>query len=341
MNRKNTLMTVLKTVMIPFAVFLIFECIDRGSVGLHLINTSADVATLLRNLVTSFGFALALNTNLSCGRMDLSLGAQMYLGVIFGGLLAIRLGLGGIGMIVFALLIGAAAGFVSGFLFTTLRILPMILGLAMTLVYECMSYSVNHQQGVVIFGQPGFSILSNIPFIVAVLIVLILITMYIFQYSLFGYRRRAIQGSQKLASDAGINIFANCIFCYMIAGALAALSGVFDAAFMGSLAPVLGMSSNTTVFANMFPMVLGAWIGSFSNNQSLGIFMGALSVRFLILGIARLGLGSSVQNLIVYSLFLVFVVVNTNRDKPAYLKAKRERIAQARKMREEINARSR
>lgn len=333
MKKENLFIVSLKTVVIPLIVYAIFEYIDYSRTGLHLINTSADVATLLRNLVTTYCFAMALNANLSCGRMDLSLGSQMYLGVILGGLISFNFGGGGIGMLFLSGIIGAVAGLIVGLLFVSLRILPMILGLAMTLVYECISYSVNSQQGVVLFGKPGVEILSNIPFILLVLGLLFLFTIYIFQYSEFGYKRRAIQGSQKLANEAGINIYTNCIGCYAIAGCIAAISGVFNAAYQGSLAPVLGMSSNTQVFASMFPMTLGAWIGSFCGNQSLGVFVGSLAVRLMIQGLARLGLGSTTQNLIVYSLFLIFVVINTNKRYPSYLKAKKKRIALAQKTR--------
>ena len=48
------------------------------------------------------------------------------------------------------------------------------------------------------------------------------------QLSVFGYKRRAIRGNQKLAVDSGINIYINCLICYAMAGALVAVSGVFD-----------------------------------------------------------------------------------------------------------------
>ena len=329
MVNNKKLLSILQTVSIPIAIYVIFEIIDRSVSGLGVINTMADVNTLLRNLITAYAFAIALDTNLSCGRMDLSLGAQMYVGVIFGGLAALSLGLGGIGVLVMAMVFGGICGIVIGLLFVHMRILPMILGLAMTLIFECLCYEVNDQQGVTLFGRPGVSILSNMWFIILVAAVLVLVTTYLFQFSKFGYRRRAIQGNQKLAADAGINIYKNCIGCYIIAGALAACAGVFDAAFKGRLSPVMGMTSNNTVFSNMFPMVLGAYIGSFCRNQSLGVLMGALSVRIMIIGLSRLGLGSSTQNLIVYSLFLIFVVINTNKDKISYYRAKKARIAQA------------
>ena len=94
-----------------------------------------------------------------------------------------------------------AGGFV-GFLFINMRILPMVLGLGISLVYECISFSMYNQQGLNLFGKPGVSILSNWGFIIVVTLLVMLVMTYLFQYSGFGYNRRAIQGNQKLAHDA-------------------------------------------------------------------------------------------------------------------------------------------
>lgn len=122
---------------------------------------------------------------------------------------------------------------------------------------------------------------------------------YLFQYSGFGYNRRAIQGNQKLAHDAGINIYKNAFLCYVAAGALVAIAGVFDTAYKSSLVPVLGMNSNSTVFANMFPMAVGVWLAK-KSNPVVGILAGSLSVQFLILGLAKftaIGVSDYMQNL--------------------------------------------
>ena len=66
-----------------------------------------------------------------------------------------------------------------------------------------------NQQGLNLFGKPGVSILSNWGFIIVVTLLVMLVMTYLFQYSGFGYNRRAIQGNQKLAHDAGINIYKN------------------------------------------------------------------------------------------------------------------------------------
>ncbi len=328
---KDLLIRIAKAVAVPLIVWAIMQVIDMAFAGMGVINNAADVKTLFRNLISSLAFALAIGANLNCGRMDLSLGAQMYAGVIFGGNIALMFNLGGIGVLLLSMVVGGICGLVIGFVFIKLRILPMVLGLGMTLVFECICFAINNQQGVILFGKPGVDILSNITFVIIVSAGIVLAAYYMFQLSSFGFKYRAIQGSQKLAADAGINIYSNCVLCYVIAGVLVACAGVFTTIYQGNLTPVLGMSSNGKVFTNMFPMVLGTWIGLLCHNRELGILMGSVTVNIIILGLTKLGLSSSVQNVVVYALFLIFVVYNTNSSKIAYYKARKARLAVAEK----------
>lgn len=338
---KDLLIRIAKAAAVPLIAWAIMQAIDMAFAGMGVINNAADVKTLFRNLISSLAFALAIGANLNCGRMDLSLGAQMYAGVIFGGNLALMFHLGGIGVLLLSMVVGGICGVVIGFVFIKLRILPMVLGLGMTLVFECVCFAINNQQGVILFGKPGVEILSNITFVIIVSAAIVLAAYYLFQLSSFGFKYRAIQGSQKLAADAGINIYSNCVLCYVIAGVLVACAGVFTTIYQGNLTPVLGMTSNGKVFTNMFPMVLGTWIGLLCHNRELGILMGSVTVNIIILGLTKLGLSSSVQNVVVYALFLIFVIYNTNSSKIAYYKARKARLAVAeKKLAEKMSAAS-
>lgn len=327
---------VIQLISLPLIVFVVMNVLDLSIAGTRTVSTITDLKTLLRTGLTCYCFALALNCNLLSGRMDLSAGAQMYMGCVFGGNLALQLHLGGVGILVLSMAVGALCGLLVGLLFVNLRILPMVLGIGMTLIFECFSFGAYNQQGLMIYGKSGVSILSNVTFILAVAAALLLIMTFLFQYSSFGYKRRAIQGDQKLASDAGINIFVNCVICYTLAGALVACAGVFDTAYKGSLTPVLGMSSNGSVFSNMFLLFLGVFIGAYVGNPILGVLSGAVSVRLLILGLSKLSLEGSVQNIIVYSLFLIFMIYRMNVDKFSYAKKKRERIRLAQQTRQAV-----
>lgn len=320
------------TIAVPAAVWLIMELLNLAFCGVHTLNSVIDYTTLMRNLVTSFCFALGLNCNLPVGRMDTSTGSQMFLACIVGGNLALSLNLGGVGVLIFSMVVGMLAGGFVGVLFVNLRILPMVLGLGITLVFECISFSMNNQQGLNLFGKQGVSILSNWGFIVVVMLLIMLVMTFLFQYSSFGYNRRAIQGNQKLANDAGINIYINAVLCYVAAGALVSIAGVFDTAYKSNLVPVLGMNSNSTVFSNMFPMAVGVWLAK-KSNPVIGIVAGSLSVQFLILGLSKftmIGVSDYLQTCIRYSIWLLFMIYRMNEDKIARIKERRARVALAR-----------
>ena len=163
---KDLLIRIAKAAAVPLIAWAIMQVIDMAFAGMGVINNAADVKTLFRNLISSLAFALAIGANLNCGRMDLSLGAQMYAGVIFGGNIALMFHLGGIGVLLLSMVVGGICGLVIGFVFIKLRILPMVLGLGMTLVFECVCFAINNQQGVILFGKPGVDILSNITFVI-------------------------------------------------------------------------------------------------------------------------------------------------------------------------------
>lgn len=335
-RKKHVLMiNMLFTIAVPAVVWLVMEILNTSITKTHTMNSAVDWTTLMRNLVSSFCFALGLNCNMALGRMDTSTGSQMYLACIIGGNIALSLNLGGVGVLLFSILFGMIAGSVAGFLFINLRILPMVLGLGLSLIYESFSFSMYNQQGLNLFGKPGVGILSNRIFIIAITVLVMLIMAYLFQYSTFGFNRRAIQGNQKLANDSGINIYLNALLCYVAAGALVSIAGVFDTAYKSNLVPVLGMSSNSTVFANMFPMAVGLWLGK-KTNPVIGILAGSFSVQFLVLGLSKftnIGLSDYWQTCIKYSVWLLFMIYRMNENKFQFMRDKRARIALAKQTR--------
>lgn len=334
-KKHNMLVNIGFTFLVPVVVWCVMELLNISLASTHTMSSAVDWTTLLRNLISSFCFALGLNCNMALGRMDTSTGSQMYLACIVGGNIALTLGLGGIGVLTFSILFGMLAGALAGFLFINLRILPMVLGLGLSLVYESISFSMYDQQGLNLFGKPGVSILSNRIFILVVIALIMTVMTYLFQYSKFGYNRRAIQGNQKLANDSGINIYLNAFLCYIAAGALVSVAGVFDTAYKSSLVPVLGMSSNSTVFANMFPMAVGLWLGK-KTNPVIGILSGSLSVQFLVLGLSKfttIGMSDYWQTCIKYTIWLLFMVYRMNEDKIQLMRDKRTRVALAKKVR--------
>ena len=320
----------------PIAVAILMNLIDIVFAGVWTISTTADLKAFFRLIVMTLCYALALNSNFALGRMDMSAGSQMYVGCIIGGNIALSMGLGGIGVLVFSTLVGGAAGLIVGFLFIKLRILQMILGLGMALIYECLSFAANNQQGLMLFGEEGMNILSQTWFITLCLILVIFVITFLFQNSLFGYRRRAISGNQRLAGEFGINIYRNCVGCYLLGGCLAAFAGVFQVAYNGSLVPALSLSTKATVFNYMFPMMVGIWLGEVCGNNAFGMLCGAVAVALVKYGLAKFSWDTDVQSLIVAILWLLFMIYRFNWWKVDYFRRRKARKAEAAAYKKEV-----
>ena len=123
--------------------------------------------------------------------------------------------------------------------------------------------------------------------------------------------------------------------CYTIAGGLVSFSGVFDAAFKGSMDAELGFSSNSTVMTNCFPMFFGKFIARWSS-EAVGILVATMTVRMFQTGLSVMQFSGTAQQVFTGFAFLLFLLVRANENTFARRKARKARIAQAKKRRLEL-----
>ncbi len=331
---KNTLKNIIISACFPIVIFIIMELlvITKGN---HIISSVLDVQNIIRRTAISSLIAYALSFNLTCGRMDLSLGAQRLVGVIVGGNIALSLGLSGVGLLVFALVFGLLFGFLTGVLFVVTRVPAMVLGIGLGLIYECVAFFTSDGKGFNIFGVDGNDILINMWFTVSVLILCAGIVMFLLGYTRYGYHLRAIQGSQKIAKSSGIKVFRNAILSYTFAGGAVSTSGMLDAAMSNGMKVSTGFMSNGTVLANMFPMFLGMYISRWSN-QAIGILIASLTLNIFSLGLSKLQLNDAQTNVITMLLFLALLIYLANENIFKVKRAERARIALAHEKRAKL-----
>lgn len=321
---------VLITAAFPFVMFVIMEILCLAIQKHHLISSLIDVKTLVRNSGIAAIVAFALSFNLNCGRFDLSLGAQRLAGTILGGIVAISLGLSGIWILIFSLIFGMIFGFITGIVFITLRVPPMVLGIGIGLVWECVPYVASQGKGLNLFGTSGIAILSETYFIILLMIIIAVFVTIIMNTTSFGYEMKAIQGSQLIARNSGINIFRHTVICYTLAGCLVCIAGTVDTGFTTQLSATLGLASNGAVTAHMFPMILGGFIGLWSND-AIGIIVAAITVRIFSFGLTSLELSEANASFLNMVLFVGFLVFLANKNYFKIRKAELARIALAKK----------
>ena len=339
MKQKNKVLEIVKSVAIalalPAAMFVIMELLVYSFQGSHVISTSLDVKNLIRGAGISAAIAFALSMNLTSGRMDLSLGSQRVAGTIVGGVIAARLGLGGPWVLICAIICGLAFGAGVGILYVTLRIPPMVLGIGMACIYECIGFAVTEGVGLRLVGTKGVEQLSDVNFTIVVITVIVVVMLVLMTYTKFSYKFRAVRGSQAIARNAGINVFVNVAVCYTVAGALVAVSGVLDAAFAGAMPASMGLTSNGSVMSNMFAMMIGCSFLSKYINQSIGIVSAAVALRIFSMGLTCFNVSDAVSGCINMALFIAFLIYQANNYRIDQAKADRKRIAKARAMKQQ------
>lgn len=333
MKNHSKLKDVLFTLAFPTVTFILMELLCLLLKDKHILASMLDVKTIVRNTGIAALTAYALSFNLSEGRFDLSLGAQRLAGTIIGGLLAQALGLSGVWLVIFAMAFGFIFGLLTGIAFIVFRVPPMVLGVGMALIWEVIPYVVSGGRGLDLFGISGMGILTESWFQILVVVIMAVFVYILMNFTTLGYETKAVQGSQLIARNSGINIFKHAVLCYALAGALVCIAGALDVAFSTQMAASLGNTSNGVITANMFAMILGGYIGE-KSDFSVGILVAAFTLQIFKYGLSLMELSeanNSVVNMLIFTAFLIF---QANRYVYALRKAQRARIelAQNRKL---------
>ena len=336
MLKSRKVKDVLFTVAFPVAIFILMELLCLALKGRHLVGSLLDIKTLVRNTGISAILAFALSFNLSCGRFDLSLGAQRLAGTIVGGVIAMDLGLTGLWFLLFSVVFGLLFGFLTGMLFVITRVPPMVLGVGLGLVWECVPYVYSEGKGLNLFGYAGTEILTSTPFTIIIMVAVGFFVTVIMNKTKFGCEMKAIQGSQFIARNSGINIFRHAVLCYTFAGALVCIGGIIDAAYQTQMSATLGLTSNSAVSSNMFAMMLGGYIGE-KSNQATGVIVASFTLSIFFYGLTLMELSEANTSVVNQTVFVLFLVFLANRYFLKKRSAEKARIAQALERKKELS----
>jgi len=184
-------------------------------------------------------------------------------------------------------------------------------------------------------AEIGNEILNNTYFTIVCMVVIAVFCAIIMNSTIFGYELKAIQGNQLVARNSGINVFRNAVICYTLAGGLVCIGGMFDAAYTTQMTANLGLSSNGAVTTNMFPMMLGAFIGALSND-AVGTITASLTIQIFMYGLTQLEFSTPNQNAISQTVFVLFLIYLANKDLFKLRKREKARIQEAKARRAEL-----
>ena len=327
---------VIGTLAIPVIVAVILEAICLAN-GQNMITNLKSFNNFVVYTAIVMITTMALSINLNSGRFDFSLGSMAALSAVIGAKISYAFLHGGSGsaylMLVITIAAGALLGLVSGLVYVSLRIPPIITSLGVTLIFDGVLYTITGGKYVMTEVQNA----SMSGFVgtwvnAAVLIVLIAaFVIFLFDHTRFGYNYSALRSGQKVAVNTGIREVPNAIGCYVVCGALMGVVGFLNAARNTNInGGQLNFGSIAIMFTAFLPMFIGSYIGRFSNDK-LGYLLAAVCMSLLnsTFAVFSNSITASAQSIINAVLLVVFLIYLNNEDLLTRLFVTRERHAGA------------
>lgn len=310
---KISLKNVIIVLAAPSLIYLVFLVLC-GIQNIEFLKDSGNFMTFVVNVFTMACIAWGISFNLPSGRFDFSIGSVILLSTILGTNTALQLHFGAIGLAISCMSFGALLGAISGFMYVLFRLPAMITSLGVALTYESISFVFNNSQGASIMGNMDLMIFIQQPYIYILAAVILIFLYVVVNYTKFGYNSRALAGGQQIAVDIGINEKFNAILSYAICGMIVAIAGLLKISRLGTLQPVLGLSTISSMFAGFLPLfisdVLEKWC-----ERIIGIFIGAIISGLISSGLVALNLDISMQNIINAFILLVLLSFTINKHK--------------------------
>lgn len=226
------------------------------------------------------------------GGMDLSVGSQIAMGGLLGGLMMVNLGIPVPVAVILMLLFGVAVGALIGVLTVKLKIMAMIVTLAVMTSLDGLSQIITNGYPVYGFSESFAKIgqgyvFGVIPIPVVVFFLVILAAWFVLERTYFGRYIYALGSNAEAAHLAGVNVGKMRIAISAICGFFTAVACILMTARANSAQPT---AASNYAFDTMTAVVLGG-VSIMGGRGRVGgavagvIFIGVLDNALVLMGI--------------------------------------------------------
>ncbi|ODT30365.1 MAG: ABC transporter permease [Kaistia sp. SCN 65-12] len=281
---------------------------------------SAFSMTLILQQVAIVGIVGAAQTLviLTAG-IDLSVGAIMVLSSVVMGQFTFRYGLPAPVSILCGFAVGAACGWLNGFLVARMKLPPFIvtLGTWQIILAANFLYSANETiraqeieaqaPSLQFFGQSIRMGGAVFTYGVIAMVLLVVVLWYVLNHTAWGRHVYAVGDDPDAAELSGVNVSRMLISVYVLAGLICALAGWALIGRIGSVSPTSGQFAN---IESITAVVIGG-VSLFGGRGSiLGMLFGALIVGVFSLALRLIGTDPQWTYLLIGTLIIVAVAVD-------------------------------
>ena len=299
--------------LLPFltlTVLFILLCI----LSPHFL-TSTNLSSVVRQTAVINIMALGMTLVIISGGIDLSVGAILAMGGLFGTM-AMKAGQPIPVAILVGITMGCVCGFINGLLTTKLKINPFIVTLGTMGIIRGLTLLISN--GLPVHEiPPAFSFLGEgtllgVPFVLWLLIVCAIAVHVVLEHTRLGRYAFAIGSNPDAAFYAGIPVGFHTVAVYAICGGLTGLAGMIEASRLMTGQPTAGQGYELQAIA---AVVIGG--GSLRGGEGtvLGTLVGAFIMGLLANGSDLLGISPYVQQAIIGAVIILAVTVDELRKR--------------------------
>lgn len=286
--------------------------------------TAKNIISVLRQISINAYIALGMTLIIILGHIDLSVGAIVAMsGTLTVGFIVTQ-GLPIGTSIVVGLLLGAAAGIISGAIVSVFRVPAFIITMAMMNICNGIAYVYSGGQATRIKDEFFVAIgngymLDRIPWPVVYMIILIASISFVLNKTKFGTYVYAIGGNREAARLSGVPIKKVEVIVFTLSGLLSAFAGLVLCSRMYSGQPSVGGGYELDAIASC---VLGGTSMSGGKGRISGTVFGAMVIGVISNGLNLIGVSSYWQLIVKGLIIACAVLLDSQKDKLSVIKKK-------------------
>lgn len=277
---------------LPVLIFLLILVIFTIATGGTLLS-SRNLVSIFNQSVAAIIAGLGMLFVAAMGGTDISTGTVVALAGCFGLIGAEATGNSG-GFIIISVLIGIASGLLLGWLNAKRKVNSFMASLALMMSYRAVVNLVMSNQSYYLPDDMFF--IDSTGFKIGAVIVLVIVIVYIWDFTRFGNYVRGIGENEVAMKYAGVDVDKVKIAAFTISGLMAAIAGIFYVARLGGASNTMGTGFEMKVMMSLY--VAGIPVRGGEGSKVYKLILGAPTIMILENGLVLCGLDAGGTQLV-------------------------------------------
>lgn len=287
-------------VFVLVVILLVFAILTKGS-----ILSAYTVKSLLQKVVVIIISGLGMLFVISQGSIDMSVGSIMGITSILSVMISNRIGFWAFFPV--ALGVGFLIGMITGFLVAKFKVSSFMVTFAMMMIWRAVCTAILGDKGTFVC-LPQVIKLTTMPVLVPILAGTILLIVYVFEYTRFGYYCKGIGENETACRYVGVPVDRIKILAFAISGMMAGFAGAFISSRAYGTNLSVGSSLELSVMMAIF--LGGVLVSGGMQSRVYKVLIGAITIGILEISLNILGVNTALNEIVRGGVLILVIFIS-------------------------------